>query len=217
MTNGRIAAAQVELILEVAPVRNTILSNALVAIMMFLLAAGAAQAQTVIFDTQTPDPTKAIGIDGLAVDGTTYDVDFTNRTNPQAAYSDFPGVLDFNDEASAAAAHDAVDSALNGSVAATVGVPFNDGQPRYVVGYGTEDTPPNGTLLHLTSDFGGSWMRIDSPNPEFMPWKVLFPANKAFALFTPVPEPGATLLMAAALATLGVIRRWRREESQGTA
>jgi hypothetical protein len=55
--------------LEVAPVRNAILSNALVAIMMLLLGAEAAQAQTVIFDTQTPDPTKAIGIDGLAVDG----------------------------------------------------------------------------------------------------------------------------------------------------
>ena len=35
--------------------------------------------------------------------------------------------------------------------------------------------------------------------------------------FTPVPEPGAALSMVAALATVGVIRRWRRKESQGTA
>jgi hypothetical protein len=126
-----IAATQVEFTLEVDPVRNTILSNALVAIMMFLLGAGAAQAQTVIFDTLTepPDPTKAIGIDDLVVDGTTYDVDFTDRTNPDSVYGDFPGDLDFNDEASAAAAHDAVDSALNGSVATTVGVSVQRG-PR---------------------------------------------------------------------------------------
>jgi hypothetical protein len=32
-----------------------------------------------------------------------------------------------------------------------------------------------------------------------------------------VPEPGAILSMAAALATLGVVRRWRRKESEGTA
>jgi hypothetical protein len=43
--------------------RDTIHSNVLVAL-MFLLAAAAAQAQTVIFDTMTPDPSKAVGIDG---------------------------------------------------------------------------------------------------------------------------------------------------------
>ena len=32
-----------------------------------------------------------------------------------------------------------------------------------------------------------------------------------------VPEPGAILSMAAALATLGAVRRWRRKESEGTA
>jgi hypothetical protein len=68
----------------------------------------------------------------------------------------------------------------------------------------------------LTSDFDESWLRIDSQNPEIMPWVVLFPANKAFALFIPVPEPGATLSMVAALATVGVIRRWGRKGSEGT-
>jgi len=199
-------------------VRNTILSNALVATMIFLLGAGAAQTQTVIFDTQTPDPTKAIGIDGLVVDGSTYDVDFTARANPQGVYNDFPGELDFNDEASAAAAHDAVDSALNGSPAATtVGAPFNVGRPLYVVGYGTEETGPNGALFHLTSQFEESWQRINSPNPELMPWKAVETQKKVFSLFTPVPEPSTTLSMVAALATLGVVRRWRREEREGTA
>ena len=32
-----------------------------------------------------------------------------------------------------------------------------------------------------------------------------------------IPEPDANLLMVAALATLGVVRRWRREEGEGTA
>jgi hypothetical protein len=202
--------------LEVDTVRNTILSNALVAIMMFLLGAGAAQAQTVIFNTLEPDPAQAIGIDGLVVDGTTYDVDFTGRTNPQGAYNDFPGELDFEDEASAAAAHAAVDGALNGSPAATtVGVPFNQPQDSYVIGYGTKEGG-NGQLLHLTSVFDTSWQRIDF-GEEFMPWKAVPGAQKSFALFTPVPEPSTTLSVVAALATLGGIARWRREESEGTA
>ena len=39
----------------------------------------------------------------------------------------------------------------------------------------------------------------------------------SFAVFTAVPEPGATLSMVAALATLGVVARWRREVSEGSA
>jgi hypothetical protein len=197
--------------------RNTILWNVLFALAL-LLGAGAAQAQTVIFDTVTepPDPFKAIGIDGLVVGETTYDVDFTARTNPQGAYGDFPGDLDFNDEASAAAAHAAVDIALTESVATAVGAAFNPSQPLYVVGYRAEEDPPNGRLYHLTSGFDVSWQRIEAQGEEFMPWLAVGVAGKAFALFTPVPEPGATLSMVAALATVGVIRRWGRKGSEGT-
>jgi hypothetical protein len=212
-----IAATQVEFTLEVDPVRNTILSNALVAIMMFLLGAGAAQAQTVIFNTLEPDPAQAIGIDGLVVDGTTYDVDFTARTNPGNTYGDFPGELDFNDIDSAALALAAVDSALNGAPAATtVGQPFNTPQDSYVIGYLAEEDAINGLLYHVTSKFGESWERVDL-GAELMPWNAVGVAGKSFARFTVVPEPGTALSTVAALATLGVIRRWRRKESQGTA
>jgi hypothetical protein len=55
-----------------------------VAAVVLLLGVGAAQAATVIFDTVSdPErPTTAIGIDGLVVDGTTYNVEFTARTSP---------------------------------------------------------------------------------------------------------------------------------------
>jgi hypothetical protein len=189
--------------------RNTILWNVVVALAL-LLGAGAAQAQTVIFDTLTPDPAKAIGIDGLVVDGVTYDVDFTARTNPGGAYGNFPGVLDFTDEASAAAAHAAVDIALNAAPAATtVGAPYNPAQELYVIGYLAEEDAANGVLYHLTSAFGESWERVDFGG-EFIPWNAVGLAQKSFARFTPVPEPGAILSMAAALATLGFVRRASR-------
>ena len=41
--------------------------------------------------------------------------------------------------------------------------------------------------------------------------------ERNWAVFTEVPEPGATLSLATALATLGVIARSRRKKSEGTA
>ena len=112
--------------------RNTIGWNVVVALAL-LLAAGAAQAQTVVLEG-----TQAIGIDGLDVDGTIYDVDFSTKTNPNSVYGDFPGELDFIDLPSANVARDAVDSALDGSAATTVAASGETGETVYVVGYGTE-------------------------------------------------------------------------------
>ena len=108
--------------------RNTIGWNVLVALAL-LLAAGAAQAQTVVLEG-----TQAIGIDGLNVDGTIYDVDFSTKTNPNSVYGDFPGELDFIDLPSANVARDAVDTALDGSVATTVAASGETGETVYVVG-----------------------------------------------------------------------------------
>jgi hypothetical protein len=53
------------------------------------------------------------------------------------------------------------------------------------------------------------------PSEEnFLTWDA---DSKSFAVFTPTPEPSMSLLMVAALATLGVVARWRRKESEGTA
>jgi hypothetical protein len=41
--------------------------------------------------------------------------------------------------------------------------------------------------------------------------------ERGWAVFTPVPEPGAALSLVAALATLGLIRRKRRKGSEGRA
>jgi len=94
----------------------------------FLLGAGGVQAQ-VQFDTT--DTTRAIGIDNLIIDGTTYDVDFTGEDTVAAEiYGDFPGTYEFPGETApnlpesapeAAAAVDAVNAALTGASAEFVG------------------------------------------------------------------------------------------------
>ena len=74
--------------------KRTILSNVLVAL-MFLLGAGAAHAQTVIFDQV--DTSRAIGIDDLSYDGRLWDVTFTAGVPASLPYGTFPGVYDFPD------------------------------------------------------------------------------------------------------------------------
>jgi len=170
--------------------RTAIGWNVVVALAL-LLAAGASQAQTVIFDSQ--DNTKAIGTDDVVVDGTTYNVDFTQITDPDDAYGPFPGMLDFNDIDLAAEAHDAVDDALNASAAVTVAAegfppdefPAGDG---YIIGYGTAGPPPNlnpEQLIHWRSKFDVTWDRATPPFEESTPWRVpTQPAASVFALFT---------------------------------
>ena len=269
--------------------RNTILRNVVVALAL-LLAAGAAQAQTVVLEG-----TQAIGIDGLNVDGTIYDVDFSTKTNPNSVYGDFPGELDFIGLSLANVARDAVDSALDGSDATTVAASGETGETVYVVGYGTQVVGRSDNLLHTISEFDQGWGRGVPLEEDSMLWTQQPPATKVFALFmatggspaptidfsadpatilsgqsstlswdvtnattctgslgssgwpgdkdpfsdsedvsptqttgyiltcdgpggqseeevtVTVPEPGAILSMAAALATLGVVRRWRRK------
>jgi hypothetical protein len=100
--------------IEVVPVKNKILSNALVAITMFLLAASVAQGQTVMCGSSpcVSGDTSATGILGLNVGGTFYDVTFV-LTDAEPLYGAPPGVYDFTTEATAKEAIAAVNDALN--------------------------------------------------------------------------------------------------------
>jgi hypothetical protein len=160
--------------------------GSVVVVLALLLGAGTAQAQ-VVFDST--DNTKAIGIDNVVVDGTTYNVDFTQITDPEDAYGTFPGMLDFDDIDLAAEAHDAVDLALNGSAAVTVAAEgsepddFPDGD-GYIIGYGISTGPVN-QLFHWRSKFDVEWVRATPTFEESTPWRLAGPpATSVFALFT---------------------------------
>jgi hypothetical protein len=100
--------------MEVVPVKNKILSNALVAITMFLLAASVAQGQTVMCGSSpcVSGDTSATGILGLNVGGTFYDVTFV-LTDAEPLYGPPPGVYDFTTDNEATEAIDAVNAALD--------------------------------------------------------------------------------------------------------
>jgi hypothetical protein len=93
--------------------RNTILRNVVVALAV-LLAAGAAQGQTVMCGSSpcVSGDTSATGILDLSVGGTLYDVTFV-FTDAEEVYGPPPGVYDFTTEAAAKEAVDAVNVALN--------------------------------------------------------------------------------------------------------
>jgi len=177
--------------------RNTILLNVVVALAL-LLGASVAQAQTVILEG-----TQAIGIDGLDVDGTIYDVDFSTKTNPNSVYGDFPGELDFIGLSLANVARDAVDTALDGSAATTVAASGETGETVYVVGYDTKVVGRSDNLLHTISEFDQGWGRGVPLEEDSMLWTQLPPATKVFALFTATGgSPAPTIDFSADPATI---------------
>jgi hypothetical protein len=98
------------------------------------------QAATVILDPN--DNTIAFGVEGLEVDGTTYDVAF-----PQVSGEDFygpfpPGSFTFVSEAKAIQATSAVIAALNGSTADWINDPSSSSTGRsskWKIGYSLND------------------------------------------------------------------------------
>jgi hypothetical protein len=186
---------------------NTIISNVLVALAL-LLGAGAAQAATVICGTGEcgPGDTNATGISNLELDAVLYDVEFV---------FDFGGdiftiPLRFPTSELALAATSAVSDALNTeSLVTTVGPQMSN---FYDIPF--EFELETGWSVRSADYFliAGGW-QPDLGNAGLVPEAT----PSSFAVFTSVPEPSMSLLTVAALATLGVVRRWRREGSEGTA
>jgi hypothetical protein len=188
--------------------------------LMFVLGVGTAQAETVLcgMDLETSMPcgegdANAIGILDLEVDGIPYDVEF--RFDVAADTLTLPLTFDSNLKALAAAgaASDALNSLPTVETANQLVSPPADLASKSFYDVPFEFSPSSGWSVRSAEYFpvAGGWqplMEVGAvPNLEF----------SSFALFTVVPEPRATLSIVAALATLGVIRRWRREESEGAA
>jgi hypothetical protein len=167
--------------------------------------------QTIVnFDPM--DNTKAIGIDDLLYQSKRYNVVFSASTTADMVYDPYPGSFDL-DVLSTAGASDAANVALTAANAASVGaVELEEGSLEYSAGYssfapgGVEALAAFRSILVVTD-----WDRVaDGDIPLYNT------DERVFASFSEVPEPGSTLLMVAALATLGVVSRSRRGESKAT-
>jgi cysteine-rich repeat protein len=188
-------------------------------------ASGEAQ---VVFDPA--NQTKATGILNLDVtDFGTFDVVFEEQATANDIYGPFPGdeigLAPFFTALDVGAAASAVNAELNFAPTPVFSIGEADGGPGIdVYNIGTtaflcclggdieilpEDIPA--IAVGRTLAEGEDW----GPSEEnFLTWDA---DRRSWAVFTPVPEPSMSLSMVAALATLGVVCRWRRKESEGTA
>lgn len=177
-----------------------------------VVSTGGTPQTTVNFDPN--DLTKAIGIDNLDVGGATYDVAFTTLEDANTVYGDFQDPLFDWERQMARDVADAINVELNLAGAAAVGAEeLEEGQQAYYIGF---DTILVGTAENLRSWFSD----IDSMEWDRFADEESIAYNdddRVFAVL--VPEPGATLSLFVALATLGVVRRWRtgRERRDGLA
>ena len=181
---------------------RTTLRNAVVA-MVFALGVGSAQAGFMVtFDTT--DTTQATGILNLLVDGTFYNVSFTpNQQTAADVYGPFPGTFDFTTNEAAAAAADAVNDALNTSVAVQVGAEGSLGLNGYRIAFETSPDPSTVTFWD-TGFLASSWTRASMPDGDGYNL-----GGRVWATFAVVPAPGAAWLLAPAIAALGGRRRRR--------
>ncbi len=196
--------------------RNTTISSIVVAI-AFLLGAGAVQAQTVLFD-DLAEPNKATGILNLEVPNFgTFDVAFDQQAFASQIYDSFPGDLTplppFFTLADTETAANAVNAALNAEGVLEIGEVGVPGTEAYNIGATAflccelpllpDPSIPAIAVIRSTNE-GVDWL---STGENFVTWDF---DERDWAVFTPVPEPSAALSLVAALATLGVVARWRR-------
>jgi hypothetical protein len=191
--------------------------------LVFLLGASAAQAATVILDPG--DSSKAIGIDNLDIDGALFDVDFTDQQSAASTYGPFPGdlflFLPLDGKAEAIAdTMDLINFELNleGGILGVGTDTFRpdppDGYNNYFMGWQTQLTLPGGVAEIKAWDSGQDsaiWTKNHSSTFGYND-----DGSTAWAVVTPVPEPGTALLLGLGLAGLGVAGRSRRDESKAT-
>jgi hypothetical protein len=147
----------------------------------------------------------AIGIQNLIVEDDLYDV-FFEFAAADSIYGSPSPVFDFPGEERATAAVDAVNDALNDE--GGIGHAGPEQWWLYNVGFNLSEGSVDAIV---GKERVAVWQTDRAPDTQG------YDVEYTYANFEPVPEPGAILSMAAALATLGVVRRWRRKESQGTA
>lgn len=190
----------------------------IVAALLFLLGAGAAQAADVLFEDT--DPNKATSILNLEVNGTAYNVVSFELTEAFNVYGSLPGDFAITDEDTAVDAVSAMTSALTDEGATSAGeIGFDcpgispDCNQTIYLCYATSGSglPALCHAARTAFDDVEGWGATDLDQS-------LYNADtRNYALLEVVPEPGATLLIVTALSTLGVVARWRREEGKGTA
>ena len=180
-----------------------------------------------IFDPN--NQTKATGILNLDVPGFgTFNVAFEKQATADEIYGPFPGdeegLAPFFTALDVSTAASAVNAELNFAPSLVLSIGEADGGPG-IDGYNIGAVaflccgtvliailPENIPSLSLGRTFveGDEWGPAEE---NFLIWDA---DPKSFAVFTLVPEPSMSLSMVAALATLGVVRRWRRKEREGT-
>jgi hypothetical protein len=148
--------------------------------------------------------TNAIGILSLEVDGDPYDVEFKFDFGADI----FTLPLTFPTNLQALAATVAVSDVLDTEPLVTTVGPqtsiFYDIPFEFELQAGW--TVRSAQYVAIAAE----WQTVT--NEELVPEAT----PSSFAVFTPVPEPGATLSLVVALVTLGVVYRRRRKGSEGT-
>jgi len=200
------------------------------AVLALVLGAGGAQAATVVVDPS--DSTKAIGIRNLEIGGggitgsSLFNVDFTDQQSAAATYGPFPGdlflFLPLDGKAEAIAdTMDLINFELNlegGILGVGADAPLSGSFNNYFIGYQTENGvgPFAGVEVITAWDSGlpvdGLWNKNKSSTFGYNA-----DTSTAWAVITPVPEPGTALLMGLGLTGLAVAGRPRRDESKATA
>ncbi len=176
--------------------------------MSLLLGASAASAATVTFGSLQG---KAIGITDLDIGGTLYDVLFDESAPAVAVYGAFPGTFTFTTNGDAQAAVIAVDAALNGAGALTVGQDTSlDTTNNLSFNIAYQSSGPSAILGLADFQIGSNptsdqWVNSGSGSTS---WTA---EERTWATFTPaaaVPVPAAVWLFGSGLLGLiGIARR----------
>ena len=178
---------------------------------------------TMVLFEDASDPAKATGIANLEVPGFgAFNVAFNQLADAFEIYGPFPGdevpLPPFFTTSGVSTAADAVSLALNTapSIVLEIGEVGVDGTNVYNIGVASFLCCGDGSVMILPENIQSVALgRALGENGDWAPaeenvdiW--IEEVGNNWAVFTPVPEPSTSLLSVAALATLGVVRRWRR-------
>jgi len=190
---------------------RSLFQSLLFALLAVGLIAPAAHAATVV-----GDGTNATGILDFEFGGTQYNIEFIDADPGSPEVYGDPPVITFMTDTIVELVIEAVNVALEGSPAQTVGPEFGLQENEYWIAYRVEPGTP--ALLDIsagesfTDSTGTDWFQ-----GEFQSSVPLDQSNDIYAVFSVVPEPGTALLMGLGLTGLAAGGRSRRHAAQKTA